>query len=68
MKCVKCGARNDKIIYEAVIFPLDILPLPEFPKPINSSVTKRWACQECGRYHFPDGILYSVEEAKRICK
>jgi hypothetical protein len=58
MKCQKCGAENPYPLFEAVRLPVE-LTLGPGTAPVLEPFWKRWACRECGRYHFPDGALYS---------
>lgn len=57
MICKLCGHNTERLIFEAV--------MPPAPKDWNAPIVenfvayRKWACEKCGRYHFPDGSLYS---------
>lgn len=59
MRCLRCGHDNGQtphlqpvMLKSAIGAPGDTVAEPE---PIYA----RWACEKCGRFHFPDGTLYS---------
>lgn len=65
MICKKCGADNPHPWYEAVRLPVRVTPY-KGDAPINGSIPVRWACRECGGYHFKDGSLYDYETAIKL--
>lgn len=65
MICKNCGAFNEAITLVPV-YP-KTLPVPDagsIPEKEKGAAYSRWACHSCGRYHFPDGSLYSNPFAK----
>ena len=59
MVCKECGHRNERVVFHPVQSPVrspheDDLSLIE-----ETPIYKRWACEKCRRFHFPDGTLYT---------
>lgn len=65
MICKKCGADNPNPHYHAVHLPVALAP---FGRSVltDMSIPVRWACYECGRFHFRDGTLYDYETARKL--
>lgn len=60
MICKDCGCQNDFLTLEPVFPTRRLMPSPERgASAVKEVCYARWACQNCGRYHFPDGSLYS---------
>ena len=58
--CKKCGHYNQRIWYEPVMPDVSAVGPSDAAVPDEMPIAyKRWACAKCGRYHFPDGTLYS---------
>lgn len=59
MRCLRCGHETEQPAMRPVQRTSVVLePIgegPASPEPMYS----RWACEKCGRFHFPDGSLYS---------
>lgn len=65
MQCKACGFDNIEVAFEAINFPLEPVPHDGIA-PNNSALPIRWACRNCGRYHFRDGSLYDGEKARAM--
>lgn len=65
MKCAACGYENGNPVFEPIYFKVDILSQFETQPERLIEYPIRWRCESCGRYHFKDGTLYDVDEAKR---
>jgi len=60
MRCLHCGHDNGPTpylqpVYRETATSAFAVDAPADPQPFYA----RWACEKCGRYHFPDGTLYS---------
>ena len=66
MKCATCGYYNKNPRFEAVLFPVEHLPYDTEPCEMAVAAPVRWACGECGRYHFRDGTPYDHEKAMKL--
>lgn len=58
MECKQCGHHTEQPIFKAVMAPTKITPSMPDDVAFHAVAYKRWACEKCGRYHFPDGSLY----------
>lgn len=65
MICKKCGADNPHPIFHPVLLPVQPCAVSEAAVPVKFAIPVRWACEECGRFHFRDGSLYDYERAKK---
>ena len=59
MQCQNCGTENKHLVFEPVMRKSVPLPTNETDILAAEPIYKRWPCRDCGRYHWPDGTLYS---------
>lgn len=59
MECKQCGHYHERVWFEPVMLPMPLTFDWQNAAPVDAVCYKRWACEKCGRYHFPDGSLYS---------
>lgn len=61
MECKECGYKEYGMIFWQPVMPdPPVTPLDQSDRPEElPKYYKMWACPKCGRYHNPDGSLYS---------
>lgn len=68
MRCKQCGHENkEPVQFQPVMRALAWVDITKAAYE-DEPAYKRWACRSCGRYHFPDGSLYSNPYSREKAK